>query len=95
MESLYFGNRDKVGNFIAKKYEIKDLEKFIIFKQYLMINKKSDLIQYLLECTSNNFYDTKEKIDFEFILIFFTYFINNNKPKQNIDNIQRIFDSTI
>ena len=48
MESLYFGNRDKVGNFIAKKYEIKDLEKFIIFKQYLMINKKSDLIQYLL-----------------------------------------------
>jgi len=93
--NLYLNNREKIENFKNKKYEIEDSKKFVIFKQYLERDKNASSIQYLLECTSNVFYNAKEIIDYEFILNFFIYLISNIEPKQNKERLERIFNSTI
>jgi len=60
------------------KYVISDLQKFVIYKKYLIGNEVKNLIPDLLEEALKNIIEP-EKINFEYMLVYFNTVIDNNK----------------
>jgi len=58
-----------INDFIDEKYSLSNMQKFVIYREYLIKSNLDDLIQDLVEETKSNIINLK-KIDFEYILIY-------------------------
>ena len=82
------------NDFIEKKYMLSFLQKFVIFKTYLLL-KNNNIMPYLLEETSKIIIKS-QNINIEFLLVFFISLINNQKNFSELSNkSQEIFKSII
>ena len=87
---------DEIYDFINNKFIISYLQKFIIFKEYILNYSNSNLINYLLKDTEQTINELKETINYEFILVFFDTLLQENDIYNSMslnDNIIKIFNS--
>ena len=82
------------NDYIEKKYKLSYLQKFVIFKTYLLL-KSNNIMPYLLEETSKIIVEY-QNIEIEFLLVFFISLINNQKNFIELPNeSKKIFKSII
>ena len=90
------GNIKDIKDFINNKFEINKLQKFLIFKKYLELHENLNYIDNLLENTKNEIINSKDKIDYEFLLSFLiTLFGNKTKFSDVPENLKSCFKLTI
>ena len=83
------------NDFIEKKYRLSFLQKFTIFKTYLLLLNNKNLIPFLLDETSKIIVKNEE-IDMEFLLVFFISLINSKKKFIELPvESKEIFESII
>ena len=80
-----------INEFLENKFRINNVQKFLIFKEYLNKHENSNFIDDLLENTANEINKTKEIIDFEFMLEFILTLIDNEKNFTKISNKKKQF----
>ena len=86
--------KDK-NDFIEKKYRLSFLQKFTIFKTYLLLSNNKNLIPFLIDETSKIIVKNEE-IDMEFLLVFFISLINSKKKFIELPiKSKEIFESII
>ena len=91
----FFNDKDKfkdkdVEDFVYKKFDIENYQKFLIFKEYLKQEKKSDFIDDLLNCTIQEIYNIN---NYEFILIFLIDLTKFEKDYLKVN--KKLFESFI
>ena len=77
-------------DFINKKFDIENYQKFLLFKSYLKQKEKSNYIDDLLNCTIQEIYNINS---YEFILIFLIDLIKFEKDYLKINH--KLFESFI
>ena len=83
------------NDFIEKKYRLSFLQKFTIFKTYLLLLNNKNLIPFLIDETSKIIVKNEE-IDMEFLLVLFIYLINSKKKFNELPiKSKEIFESII
>ena len=83
------------NDFVEKKYRLSFLQKFTIFKTYLLYINNKNIIPFLLEETSKIIVKNEE-IDMEFLLVFFISLINSKKKFIELPiKSKEIFESII
>ncbi|ORX43670.1 hypothetical protein BCR36DRAFT_460280 [Piromyces finnis] len=78
-----FKNNNESKNFIINKYGLSNMQKFIIYKEYLIREKLDLLVLYLLEESKATIIDQK-KIDFEYVLIYIETLLYNEISINNL-----------
>ncbi|OUM60841.1 hypothetical protein PIROE2DRAFT_13322 [Piromyces sp. E2] len=86
-----------IKKFVDEQYNISNLQKFIIYKTFLLERGMSFLIPNLLEETQTTI-TKSNKIDYEYLLIYIHTLINNEKnfqliPKENKEIMNNILSS--
>jgi len=93
----YFDNKPNIiYDIINKKNEISDLQKLLIYKNYLTKNNMDLLFPYLLEEGSETVTDPRKPIDFYYILTYMSILINQERDFNNIpDNLKTLLEYII
>ena len=84
-------SKDEVKEFIEGKFVLNEIQKFLIYKNYLYENSEEYLIDYLIESVFI-YFEINENISFRFLLIYFSFLIenkNNLMLKKMISNIRK------
>ena len=89
-------NIKDIKDFINNIFKINKLQKFLIFKKYLELHENLKYIDNLLENTKNEIINSKDYIDYEFLLSFFiTLFGSKTKYSAVPDNLKSYFKLAI
>ena len=86
----------KVNEFIENKYRLKKAQQFLIFIEYIKQYENEDAIECLLKDTANEIIKSKDKIDYEYILLYFINLLQfQNKYSELKENNKKLFELTI